>query len=349
MQISDFRDAAHQLDASRDVGAQLFCTMLRSAGVDARLICSLQPLPFQPSQKVELHEVKSRVSRLAARASNHAAKIIAESNNAISMNVNAEYSQPRSNTESQSPQVIQSSSPIVPLPSKSQYNSNQLYSSLLMVIERRKPIRESKYPVYWVEAFNEAVQKWVPVDPLATKTIAKPSKFEPPAGEPENHMSYVVAFEDDGSARDVTKRYVKAYNAKTRRERVEATNGGERWWRRVMKMYGRPHSLDRDQVEDAELASREAAEPMPRNVQDFKDHPYYALERHLKRHEVVQLKREVGKVRIGRAGNTNSLEPIYRRRDVHMVKSADKWYRLGREIQVCSLLTRIIYDYEADI
>lgn len=184
-----------------------------------------------------------------------------------------------------------------------------------------------------MEAFNEAMQKWVPVDPLVTRTIAKPSKFEPPAGEPENHMNYVIAFEDDGSARDVTRRYTKAYNAKTRRERVEVTYHGERWLRKVMKMYRRPHVLNRDQVEDAELAAKEAAEPMPRNVQDFKDHPYYALERHLKRHEVIHPKREVGKLGAGRVGSANALESIFRRRDVHIVKSADKWYRLGREIK----------------
>lgn len=188
--------------------------------------------------------------------------------------------------------------------------------------------------MYWVEAFNEAIQKWIPVDPLVTRTIAKPSKFEPPAGEPDNNMSYVLAFEENGSARDVTKRYVKAYNAKTRRERVEITDGGEKWWRKVMKMWRSRYRLDRDQLEDAELATKEASEPMPRNVQDFKDHPYYALERHLKRHEAIHPKREVGKVGAGRSGGTNLLEPIYRRRDVHVVKSADKWYRLGREIKV---------------
>ena len=144
-------------------------------------------------------------------------------------------------------------------------------------------------------------------------------------------MSYVVAFEDDGSARDVTRRYAKAYNAKTRRDRVEVTKGGEKWWRRLLRLYRRSHGLDRDQVEDAELTAKEAAEPMPRNVQDFKDHPYYALERHLKRHEVIHPKREVGKVG---AGTTNALESIYRRRDVHQLKSADKWYRMGREIKV---------------
>lgn len=199
-----------------------------------------------------------------------------------------------------------------------------------------KRIKESPFPVYWIEAFNEAVQKWIPVDPLITETVSKPSKFEPPASDSQNHLSYVLAFEDDGSARDVTRRYAKAYNAKTRRARVEATKGGENWWRRILKIYRRSYELPRDQVEDAELAAREAAEEMPRNVMDFKDHPYYALERHLKRGEVIHPKREVGKVGAGRGGGKQVLEPIFRRRDVHVVKSADSWYRQGREIKVRS-------------
>jgi len=201
---------------------------------------------------------------------------------------------------------------------------------------QRKRIRESPNPVYWVEAFNAAYQKWVPVDPLVTRTIGKPSRFEPPASDIKNHMAYVIAFEEDGSARDVTRRYTKAYNAKTRRSRIEATKGGERWWRRVLRMYRRAHALDRDQVEDAELAAKEAAEPMPGNVQDFKDHPYYALERYLRRNEVIQPKREVGKIKAGKPGSgggNKALEPVYRRLDVHVVKSADSWYRLGREIK----------------
>lgn len=201
---------------------------------------------------------------------------------------------------------------------------------------QRKRIRESPNPVYWVEAFNAAHQKWVPVDPLVTRTIGKPSRFEPPASDVENHMAYVIAFEEDGSTRDVTRRYTKAYNAKTRKSRIEVTKGGEKWWRRVLRMYRRTHALDRDQVEDAELAAKEAAEPMPGNVQDFKDHPYYALERHLRRNEVIQPKREVGKVKVGKPGSgsgNKALEPVYRRRDVHIVKSADSWYRLGREIK----------------
>lgn len=90
---------------------------------------------------------------------------------------------------------------------------------------------------------------------------------------------------------------------------------------------------DRDQIEDAELAAKEASEGMPRNVQDFKDHPYYALERHLKRNQVLYPKQEVGRVNIGTSTATR-FETVYRRRDVHVVRSADGWFRLGRQIKV---------------
>lgn len=74
---------------------------------------------------------------------------------------------------------------------------------------------------------------------------------------------------------------------------------------------------------------------MPKNIQDFRDHPVYALERHLKRQEVISPRREVGKVTVGK-GAVTALEPVYRRRDVQIVRTSDKWYRLGREIKVGS-------------
>ena len=172
------------------------------------------------------------------------------------------------------------------------------------------------------------------MDPLVTHTIGKPSKIEPPISDSANNMSYVIAFEDDGSARDVTRRYSRAYNAKTRRNRIETNQEGVKWMKKVMRLYKRSQSLDRDQIEDTEFAHKEAQEGLPQNVQDFKDHPYYALERHLRRNEVIHPRREAGKVMTAKAASAKGSEPIYRRCDVHVVRSADKWYRIGREIKV---------------
>lgn len=57
MQKFDFRHAATNLEASRDTGAQLFCALLRSAGVEARLVCSLQPLPFTATVKTKTSQI----------------------------------------------------------------------------------------------------------------------------------------------------------------------------------------------------------------------------------------------------------------------------------------------------
>lgn len=148
-------------------------------------------------------------------------------------------------------------------------------------------------------------------------------------------MCYVVAFEDDASARDVTRRYAKAFNAKTRKMRVESTRNGELWWERALRFYEKPFLEDRDEAEISELTAKMAAEPMPRNVQDFKDHPIYALERHLRRNEVIFPKRVIGQVSLGKSGSKNqTLVPVYRRTDIHTCRSADGWYRLGRDIKI---------------
>jgi xeroderma pigmentosum group C-complementing protein len=200
------------------------------------------------------------------------------------------------------------------------------------VAPKQKKKYHTAYPVYWIEALNPAHQKWVPIDPHSTFTVDKPDKLEPPLNSSQNSLVYAVAFEDDSVAKDVTRRYAKAYNAKTRKFRVECTEGGMKWWKRALKVFRRGTPLDRDQLEDAALARKEAAEGMPKNVQDFKDHPVYVLERHLKHNEVIHPKHQVGKVNVSSAMNPK-MEPIYRRGDVHIVRSADKWYRLGRDVK----------------
>jgi xeroderma pigmentosum group C-complementing protein len=72
---------------------------------------------------------------------------------------------------------------------------------------------------------------------------------------------------------------------------------------------------------------------MPRNIVDFKNHPYYALERHLRHNEVLHPKQEAGRVNVGTSA-VAKFETVYRRRDVHVVRSADKWFRLGRDVKV---------------
>ncbi|KAM0322313.1 hypothetical protein ACHAQA_009603 [Verticillium albo-atrum] len=203
-------------------------------------------------------------------------------------------------------------------------------------VKIHKPIRESPYPVYWVEVLDVAHQKWQPVDPLVTDTLWKPAKLEPPASDRDNTLSYVLAFESDGTAKDVTKRYAKGYDAKTRKLRIEtAAADGAQWWATALKVFARRRPTDVDLIEASELAATASREPMPRNVADFKDHPVYALERHLRRNEVLNPDAQPAGT-IG-AGSKAPLETIYRRRDVRVARSRDKWYRLGRDVKPMEL------------
>ena len=301
----DFCDAARKRSGSRDLGAQLFCALLRSVAVETRLVCSLQPLPF------------SGVARGTTPVKPRAKYIMASNlGRQRQLNQNGE-------------------SPTLSDPRWRLYGAGPEQSSPVAAVRKpSKRIIDSPYPVFWVEVFDESLQKWIPIDPLVRSTINKPKTgFEPPANDSLNSMSYVIVFEDDASAKDVTRRYTQFYNGKTRRNRVESTKGGDLWWKKTMSFFEKPFPEDRDEIENAELMAREESEQMPKNVQDFKNHPHYALERHLRRNEVIHPKREIGKVTVG-LSKDGRLEPVFRRRDVLVVKTADQWYRLGRDVKV---------------
>lgn len=303
--FEDFKYAAQVRSGSRDLGAQLFCALLRSVAVETRLVCSLQVLPFSASAKGQTPQ-KPKPQYIHAPPQSFSTN---QSDQATSLHLNPRW------------RMAEHAGSTAPIAQELQ--------------RPKKKIQDSPYPVFWVEVFSPAATMWIPVDPLVRHTINKPKTgFEPPASDLFNNMSYVIAFEEDGSARDVTRRYVHFPNAKTRKARVESTKGGQKWWDQTMNFFRKPFPEDRDFIEDADLAKREAAEPMPKNVQDFKGHPIYVLERHLRQNEVIHPKHEVGKVGTGISKSRNSkLESIYRRRDLHVVRSAEQWYRRGRDVK----------------
>jgi xeroderma pigmentosum group C-complementing protein len=309
MDKDDFRRTAHTLQGSQDVGTQLFCALLRGIGIEARLVCSLQPLPFASSAQPSTPQ-----------------KLSVQKNIIVVDPYNKKESGPSSRPTASTPSRSKKLSRLERVMGERHAVLNKTG-----VAPQKQKAYHTPYPVYWVEAFNTAHQKWVPIDTHSTFTVNSPEKLEPPLSHAQNSLTYVMAFEEDYTARDVTRRYAKAYNAKTRKFRVECTPHGAEWWQRTTKFFVRAMPLDRDQVEDALLTRKEASEGIPKNVQDFKDHPVYVLERHLKHNEVIHPMESVGKVNVG-TGMNPKLEPIYRRKDVQIVRSADKWYRMGQDV-----------------
>lgn len=214
MEIADFRRAAKSMQGSADLGAQLFCTLLRALGIEARLVASLQPLGFAAAPEVAtLHKNSNGKVTVYANASDDEQ----DTSHAACSDANIPSSTPLRRID----RIGQSRAPT--------NASIDLGKPPPALINRTKRVQRPAHPVFWVEAFDEATQKWIALDPMATKSVNRPAQIEPAFNDAENSMAYVIAFEEDGTAKDVTRRYTKAYNAKTRRLRVESTEGGHLW------------------------------------------------------------------------------------------------------------------------
>ncbi|KAL8669182.1 MAG: hypothetical protein Q9168_006217 [Polycauliona sp. 1 TL-2023] len=327
MEKSDLLDCAHKLQGSRDVGAQLLSALLRSAGVETRLVCSLQVLPFVASAKGAIPPPKLPVKSLPV----------------------IDYSAPISNKDSNHP--ISDPERSSPPPSKrpigatgglTRFSDPNAPPTASNPVPRPSPrakpkrFRESPYPTYWLEVFNPYSNKYTSLDALVTHTIGKPSALSPPLSDPLNSLIYAIAFNDDLTAKDVTRRYTRAYNAKILKQRIDLSPQGKAWLASVLVLFTyRGRLADaKDEQEDTELAKKEAAEPMPRNIQDFKHHPVYALERHLHRNEIIHPRHEVGRVSTGTGSkNEGKSEPVFRRKDALACRTADQWFRVGKEIK----------------
>ena len=305
---------------SRDVGAQLFCAMLRGAGVRTRLVCSFQPLSVDGSGPV-LKVQKTPGKSLAKKS--------------VSAGGTASVKEPES---------LSLTSPLsarrrLGHPDAASFHFKPPTPSRVRTVSAaptQRQFPQSKYPIYWVEILDVGYQKWRPLSCYVASEnplFWDPKHFEPPLHDSQNVLSYVVAFDADGTARDVTRRYAKAYNAKTRKLRIDNSTieGGDKFWRKALKRYKSIGTSDLDQIEENELTALTESEPMPKNIVDFKDHPLFALERHLRRNEVlIPDAIPSGTVRASRTG---PVEKIYRRKHIRIARTVDKWFRQGREVK----------------
>jgi xeroderma pigmentosum group C-complementing protein len=186
------------------------------------------------------------------------------------------------------------------------------------------PIDLASPPTMWVEVFSKPFQRWLTVDPIRARlTPTGNRQMEPLPQDRSNKLVYVVAFEEDGYARDVTARYTKTLHSRVSRMRPPPSKSGGDWWEGVVRAMHRHQRLERDAVEDAELEEAASKEPMPNSVGGFKDHPVFTLERHLRRDEVLHPQVQIG---------TFQGIPVFHRKNVVTLRSARQWYSEGRKV-----------------
>ena len=79
----------------------------------------------------------------------------------------------------------------------------------------------------------------------------------------------------DLSWKDVTKRYASSFLSVTRKQRIDA-----QWWQKLIGIKLEAASR-RSRNEDESLEQNLRERPLPTNVGEYKNHPLYALQRHL--------------------------------------------------------------------
>jgi len=262
---------------SRDVSAQLFTALCRGLGIPARLVVSLQSVPWQanagkpkqtgkkkskPDTPVDSDEDMEEVIVPAVRD-------IKGKRRAVDLDGGYGVSDGSRSSAAGSPSVNgkgkgkgkQKATPAVRVRKQRPKPREILEGSVHVFIfvpprSRLKTFLEDPDlvpapPTMWTEVFSRADCCWLPVDP--TRAIVNKRKVFDPAysnlpkkGENvRNRMLYVMAFEEDSFARDVTARYAKEYGAKVAKMQRSGGVGNSRkeWWDRIVAMVQRPYRL----------------------------------------------------------------------------------------------------------
>ncbi|KAL7924553.1 hypothetical protein ACQKWADRAFT_286962 [Trichoderma austrokoningii] len=370
--IDDFRQCAINCKGSRDVGAQLFTALLRGLGVDARMVASLQPLGFgwnkledadpEEDEKKESTPAKSTSKRKPQKKPTAEATKKKVVEKAKAGNTPSRSRSARSSTKLSTPPTEEAEDDL-----ELDYKDTDDESVEIDLTPKRKSTytkfdNDLEYPHYWTEILSPVTKKYLSVDPIVKGTVAVNrdlvETFEPRGAKADRArqvIPYVVGYSGDGTAKDVTVRYLKRQVLPGRTKGVRMPlekipiydrNGKVKryemldWFKTAMSGYRRgdkkhplteiDHQEDETDLKPAKAEKKEVKEG-EETLQYYKQSKEFALERHLKREEALRRGAEPVKIfkNKGKGGKVEE-EDVYLRSDVVLVKSAETWHKQGR-------------------
>ncbi|CAH1738817.1 unnamed protein product [Aphis gossypii] len=170
---------------------------------------------------------------------------------------------------------------------------------------------------FWVEVFLEMEEKWFCVDVIGQRVHCIKEIYNGTS----HPMRYVLAWYNDNSIKDITKRYDPYFHTLTRKIRVDP-----KWWKTTLRPYT-PKGSAREREEDEELNKQLEEIPLPKTVSEYKNHPLYALSRHLLKFQAIYPPEPpiVGHVRN---------EPVYLREYVHELNGRENWLKEARVVKM---------------
>ena len=360
--IKEFRVAAKKCEGSRDVGAQLFTALLRAIGIESRLVASLQPSGFGWTKAEQM------LPRRPTKAidSDTASDDDEDDEDDVRSISEIARSRPPSRSRPVPKSRKSAGSAIDPVKLDLDTEDDQEDSSVIDItpsISKRRPQkydRDNPFPIYWTEAISPITNKVLPVSALVLNSpvAASPEvlySFEPRGAKAEKTktvIAYVVAYSSDGTAKDVTVRYLKnriwpgktkgfrfpvekipIYNKYGKIKRYEDYD----WFKRVMSGYRRPDQMRTaaDDVEDMsdlvpQLPPKKEVNDEVDTLQSLKASADFVLERFLRREEALRPGAKTVRTFVSGKGDKLKEEPVYRRSDVERCLTAESWHKEGR-------------------
>ncbi|KAJ4289491.1 hypothetical protein N0V88_006973 [Collariella sp. IMI 366227] len=362
--LDDFRQCAQGCAGSRDVGAQLFTALLRALGLEARLVANLQPLGFGWNKLEEADPEKEGFSTCQTPqkdsdtgAQKRATAVKVTGSKAVKTGPSRALRKLPKATQ------LEDTSDVDLLADNS---DDDLAIEVPQAPQKRGKVYDSdlEFPHYWTEVLSPVTHKYLPVDSIVKSVVGTNRELveslEPRGGKADKAkqvMAYAIGHSPDGTAKDVTVRYLKRQTLPGRTkgirmpvEKVPVYNRHGKvkrydqfdWFKSVMRGYVRGNQkhpiTEVDEVEDT--TDLKPAKPEKKEIKEgeetlqyYKQSPDFILARHLKREEALLPTAQPVKTfrhKSKPSTPTPEEEPVYSRKDVVQVKSAETWHKQGR-------------------
>ncbi|KAG9245319.1 putative DNA repair protein rhp42 [Calycina marina] len=378
--LEEFKRCARIMEGSRDVGAQLFTGLLRGLSIESRMIANLQPLGFAWSQLEEAAEKNPR--KLKVKPLTSMAEYIDENEEtdieepvakrgkaaakSTSIKKTNKESKHRSRGSGRKNEPLELSESDDGSAASSSADSDDSVVDITPAKRMPKPSlpydKDLLFPYYWTEVLSPTTNTYTPVDAVVLHVIAKDAKrlemFEPRGGKADKAKqvtSYIIGHSSDGTAKDVTTRYLKRHvwpgRTKGNRLPVEKVpiygrNGKVKryehidWFKSVMRGYTRGRQnlpyTEIDEIEDATdlkpvKVEKKEVVAGKETLQSYKASQQYVLERHFKREEAIKPgAKHVKTFTMKGKGEDSVEEKVYLRKDLVGCKSRETWHKEGR-------------------
>ncbi|KAI3543798.1 Rad4 transglutaminase-like domain-containing protein [Colletotrichum filicis] len=383
--LEGFRKCAQDCTGSRDVGSQLFTALLRALGLQARMVANLQPVGFGWTKLEEADPETEQTATSAPKSSDEASEAADGTRGKAKRGAKTTTKNiPVKKTSKQAPKTTSgrkigarqasSKNAVIEIDDSDdelglEHPDSDDASVVELAVTPRKSAPRSKkfdkdleFPHYWTEVLSPVTKKYLPADPIVKNIVGTNRELveslEPRGGKAEKAkqvMAYVVGFSPDGTAKDVTVRYLRKQlwpgrtkGARMPLEKVPIYNRHGKvkrydqfdWFKSATKGYvkgSQKHPLtEEDDVEDS--TDLKPAQPEKKEVKEgsetmayYKQSKEFCLERHMKREEALLPAAKPVKTFLHKGkGGEFSPEPVYSRKDVVNVKSAETWHKQGR-------------------